>query len=1391
MSIHDSAPASPDRKRELLRALLRGGAGFTHQPVSKGQRALWLMWRLDPSSPAYNTVSRWHVRAQVDTGALRQALQALVDRHGVLRTTFAAVNGEPVQRVHATQAVAFTTVDADGWSDMRLHAALEAEAARPFDLQEGPVFRAALYSRRADAHVLLLTCHHIAYDHWSLNLLADDLRGAYAAARAGSAPSFPPVTAKYEDYVRWQADMLASEDGRRLWAFWQRELGGDRPVLDLPTDRPRPAAQSFRGDSVRLPFPPGVLDAVARTARAEGATPYMVLLACFFALLHRHTGQRDLLVGSPTSGRARPEFGGVVGYFVNPVVVRSDVEATEAFRTLLSRVRQAVLRVLDHADLPFPVIVEGLQPDRDQSRSPLFQTAFTWDRLSEGGAASRPQADHLDLTFDTGTQMGSNFDLDLIVIEHGDALEARWRYSTDLFDAATIARMADHYVRLVACALADPSTAVRDLTLVGGDERARLLSAWNPRLDAGAGPATDASIVRRFEAQVVQAPGAIAVTFEGTSLTYADLNEQSNRLAHHLRGLGVGPEVRVGVYLERSSLLTVGILGILKAGGAYVPVDPAYPADRVRFVFEDAAVRAVVTQASLTGPLAEAVSGLDRCPAVCVDGGVTAAPATNLSIETHAQSLAYVIYTSGSTGQPKGVGVTHGQVVRLFDATDGWFGFGATDVWTLFHSAAFDFSVWELWGALLYGGRLVVVPYIVSRSPDAFRALLAAERVTVLNQTPSAFRQLIEVDAQATTPLALRAVVFGGEALDVRALQPWVARHGVARPRLINMYGITETTVHVTYRELTEADVVDGSKSVIGEPIPDLALYVLDAALEPVPVGMRGEIFVGGAGVARGYLGRPRLTADRFTPDPFSGVPGGRLYRSGDLARRLEDGDVEYLGRIDHQVKVRGFRIELGEIEQALTAHPAVREAVVVARQGPEGETRLVAYVVPDADRAGAVRRLLTWEREGRLADRSWCELPNGMAVIQLNRNETDFLYREIFDEGQYLAHGVGLAPGACVFDVGANIGMFSLYLGDRFPGSTIYAFEPIPTVAELLTLNAELHGFDIRPQPIGLSDEEGEATFTYYPHVSIFSGRFGDASQERATVEAFLRNQAQGDAPAELLDELLEARLETRTVQCRLSTVSTVIRREGIARIDLLKVDVEKAELTVLEGVDDADWPKVQQVIVEVHDEEGRLAAITSLLERHGFQVVVDQEASLVGTNLYNVYAVRTPAAASGEATTDDRWASPSRLVADVRQRAARTLPDYMLPSAIVLMDALPLTSNGKLDRRALPEPTTTRRATVEPRNDLEAQIAAIWREILQTDAVGVEDDFFEFGGHSLLATRVISRIRAAIGVELPLRTLFEAPTIEGLALAVVQQQAEGMDPEAFRKALAEIEGV
>ena len=703
---------------------------------------------------------------------------------------------------------------------------------------------------------------------------------------------------------------------------------------------------------------------------------------------------------------------------------------------------------------------------------------------------------------------------------------------------------------------------------------------------------------------------------DGEHTTYAELNERANRVAHYLRANGVGANTLVALYLERTRDMTVAILGVIKAGAGYLPLEPIYPADRLAFMLGDAQPAVVLTQQSLRDGLPETSARV-----VSLDSDwpeFAAQPDANLAIAVPPDSLAYVIYTSGSTGRPKGVVITHRNVTRLIDQTDDWFHFDERDVWTVFHSFSFDFSVWEYWGPLLTGGRLVVVPYWLSRSPEAFHALLVSERVTVLNQTPSAFRQLMQVDAAAgAVPLALRYVIFGGEALDLPSLAPWFARHGDSAPQLINMYGITETTVHVTYRRITAEDAATAPGSLIGEPIPDLQVHVVDARGELVPIGVPGEMLVGGEGLARGYLGRPELTAERFVPNPFGTEPGTRLYRSGDLARRLASGDMQYLGRIDDQVKIRGYRIELGEIQQVLEQHPGVEHALVVAREFGAGDTRLVAYLTPDRKQAATVREFLALEREGAIPASSRYELPNGMAIVHLNQNETDFLYREVFEDLSYLRHGITIEAGDCVFDVGANIGLFSLFAARQAEGVRVFAFEPIPPVFELMRANTRLHHLDATLFQAGAAGEAGSATFHYYPRVSIISGRFADAETERAVVTKFVQNQtAAGDGvDQELFDDLLSERLQSTAVECRLVTLSDVIREHQLERIDLLKVDVEKSESEVLRGIRDEDWPRIRQAIIEVHDSDGQLAQITELLSRHGFSVTVDQDTLLEGT--------------------------------------------------------------------------------------------------------------------------------------------------------------------------------
>ena len=916
-------------------------------PLSFAQERLWFLDQLDPGNASYNIPSRIRLAGQLDTDALGRALREIVDRHEVLRTTFATAGGKPVQIIHEALALHLPVEDVAGREDA-VNEAVAAEMTQPFDLARGPLVRARLLRLSPVEHMLLLTMHHIVSDAWTKGVLYRELTALYEAFRAGRPSPLRALAVQYADFAAWQRKWLSGETLDRQLAYWKTQLSGAPATLELPTDRPRPPVFSTRGARARFALSPELSRALKDLSRHVGATLFMTLLAAFDALVYRYTAQGDIVVGTPIAGRTRPEIEPLLGFFVNTLVIRARFSGDVPFTELLQRVRESCLGAYAHQDIPFERLVTDLAPERDLSRTPLFQVVFTL----QDAPAEVMRLPALALEGVGGETTTAKFDLTLGVGDSPHGLLGSLEYNSDLYDAATVARMITHFQTLLEGIVRAPHQPVRELALLPEVERSKLLVEW---ATGAASCPREACLHQLFEAQVDRTPDLPAVTFEGQSLSYRELDARANRLAHRLRKHGVGPDVLVGLCVDRSADTIVAILGILKAGGAYLPLDPEYPDDRLTFMIEDARVPVVLTQASVAEKIPD-----HGATVICLDteaASVSAEPSERLPSTSAPGNLAYVIYTSGSTGKPKGAMVEHANVVRLFEATDAWYGFRPGDVWTMFHSYAFDFSVWEIWGALLYGGRVVVVPYWVSRSPDAFYELLADEGVTVLNQTPSAFRQLVHAEESRNAParraLALRYVIFGGEALDLNDLRPWWERHGDTAPLLVNMYGITETTVHVTYRPIGKVDLERASStgaSVIGRAIRDLSIYVLDDHRQLVPIGVPGELFVGGAGVVRGYLNRPELTAERFLDDPFRA--GSRLYKTGDRARWLATGELEYLGRIDHQVKIRGFRVELGEIEAVLGQHDAVRESVVLAREDTPGDKRLVAYLVARQDAA-------------------------------------------------------------------------------------------------------------------------------------------------------------------------------------------------------------------------------------------------------------------------------------------------------------------------------------------------------------------------------------------------------------------------------------------------------
>jgi amino acid adenylation domain-containing protein len=922
-------------------------------PCTPAQERLWFLEEMAGARGVYNMPLGARLVGPLDVDALERSLMEIVRRHGALRTGFEDEGGTPIQVVHEHRHLELERHDLSGLDEPDSEAQRFADefASRPFSLKTDILVRAALLRLRPDEHVLQLVFHHIVCDGWSHVVVFQELTALYDRLARGEEPAFPPPRTQYADFALRQRGATAGSAPEDGLAYWRGRLADAPNVLDLPTDRPRPQVPSYRGATRRTRLLPTLSADVRNFARSEGATVFTTLLAVFYVLLHRLSGQTGVVVGATVAGRERSDLDDAVGLFANTVALPVDLEDGPTFRELLGRVRGVVRDALAHQDVPFERVVAELQVERELSRHPIFQVFFAHVPHAPLGILTAEPFDARSST--------ARFDLTLWVEEEAnEQLELAWEYATDLFEDGTVASYEAQFLELLQAAIDVPERTVADLPLIAPAERESLIAA-----SAATAEFPVACLHELFATQVERSPDAPALTFEGTTVSYRELDARANALAHRLRDLDVGPDVLVALFLERSLELVIAILGVLKAGGAYVPLDPQYPAERLAYILQDTQAPVLVTDQSLLDDLPP-----HRAVTLCFgsdfdDGDRRPEPPSS---QSRPEDLAYVIYTSGSTGRPKGVQVEHRNVARLFSATEPWFGFSNTDTWLLFHSYAFDFSVWELWGPLLHGGRLVVCPHWTMRSPQLLAELLRDERVTVLNATPSLFLTALDDNLAVSDDLSLRVVVFGGEALRPPTLKPWFNRFGAHGPMLVNMYGITETTVHVTYRPVHAADT-ERDVSPIGRPIPDLGLYVLDPRLEPVPPGVPGELFVGGAGVARGYLNRPELTAERFPPNPFG---GGRLYRTGDRACRRADGEIEYLGRLDDQVKIRGFRIELGEIEAALAEHPAVSECILRALEAAPGDTRLVAYVVPAASARGRDPESLRTEIQGSLEEK-------------------------------------------------------------------------------------------------------------------------------------------------------------------------------------------------------------------------------------------------------------------------------------------------------------------------------------------------------------------------------------------------------------------------------------
>ena len=925
-------------------------------PASFAQARLWFIDQLVPGNAFYNVLTALRLSGSLNLSALEQTFKEIVRRHEILRTRFAIIEGELVQAIAPVTSlkISLPVIDLRGLQASERSSysrqLVTEESQLPFNLATGPLIRLTLLQLDETEYILLLNLHHIVSDDWSIGVLIRELKAIYSAFALGKPSPLPELPLQYADFAHWQRDWLQGVAAfpesplQKQLAYWRQQLEGVSS-LNLPTDRPKPASPSYRGATQFLEYPKSLSEALKTRSQQEGVTLFMTLLTAFQILLYRYTQQEDITVGTPIANRNRSEIEPLIGFFVNSLVLRTDLSGNPTFRELLNRVKEVTLGAYAHQDLPFEKLVEELHPERILNRHPLFQVIFALQNAPME-ALELPGLRLSSMNIDYKT---TRFDLEFHVWESSDSFRGLWGekwenaeglrgvvvYNTDLFDEATIARMSGHFKTLLEGIVANPEIRISDLPLLSPTERHQVLVEWNNTI---ADYPKDLGIHQLFEQQVARDSNTLAITYENQHITYRELNNRSNQLAHYLQKIGVSSDTLVGICMEPSIEMIVAMLGILKAGGAYVPLDPSYPSERLNFMIEDAQVVVLLTNYSLL-----AQHSLFSHPVVvCLDkdwGIIAQQSQKNLSSNVTINSLAYVIFTSGSTGKPKGVAIPHKAVNRLVFNTN-YIKLNSSDKIAQVSNTSFDAATFEIWGALLHGAQLVGISRDVTLSPQDFAQQLRQKGISIMFLTTALFQQMARTVPQAFT--SLRYLLFGGEAVDSR----WVEKVLKNKPpqHLIHVYGPTESTTFSSYYEVQ--DVPEAKSIPIGRPITNTQIYILDQHLQPVPIGVPGELYIGGEGLAQCYLNRPELTARQFIISPQF-IRSERLYKTGDLATLRADGNIEFIGRIDEQVKIRGFRIELGEIEAVLNQFPAVEETVVTIWEEVPDEKHLVAYVVP------------------------------------------------------------------------------------------------------------------------------------------------------------------------------------------------------------------------------------------------------------------------------------------------------------------------------------------------------------------------------------------------------------------------------------------------------------
>jgi amino acid adenylation domain-containing protein len=1404
---HLRARRAPEEQPPLQKRPNSGPA-----PLSFAQQRLWFLDRMVPGSPLYNIHQAVPVFMALDIAAFERSLNEIVRRHESLRTTFVEIDEEPRQVIAPSLSVPLPVVDLRFFGEAKREAEAiriaTEEARHVFDLAHGPLVRFRLLRTADSEYIFLLTCHHIVFDGWSSTILFRELSEIYEAFAAGRCVSLPELPIQYQDFAVWQSQWLRGELLERQLSYWKRQLA-DVPLLQLPTDRPRPGLPSFEGSHYYVRIPADVSDAIRSLGQKEGATLFMTLLTAFKILLSRYSGQEQIVVGAPISGRNRPELRAIIGFFVNTLVMRTDLSGDPTFLEALQRVRKVALEAYGNQDAPFEKLVEQLQPERDPSRNPFFQVTFQIFNNPKPASLLRSEPLGEETEKQWEIQRGTaTIDLAFDFYEVPEGMYGVIEYSTDLFDRATIDRMAGHYQNLLRAISHNPVERLSELPIMSGGERRRLLVEWNETEVHG----NPRCVHEIFEEQARATPSAIALQDLVAQLSYDELNVRANRLTHHLRALGVRRGSLVGLCVERSMDMVAALLGILKAGGTYVPLDPEYPVERLAYILKDSSPDVMVTQERWAHRLVHGawkVVCLDQHPSP-LDSGQETNPEPLADLD----SFAYVLYTSGSTGRPKGVITPHRALSNHMLWCQRQFPMTSRDCMPQKYSLSFDAAVVEIFSTLLAGARLILPEPGMHFDPAHMVSLFALFGVTAIDVIPS-FLELLLDEPEFRRLGSLKRITCGGEVLSPELAQRCLRELDVG---LYNLYGPTETTISSTFHRVTRDDA--GASVPIGRPIDNTQLYILDPHGHPVPEGVTGELFIAGAGLAAGYLNQPGLTAARFVPNPFSSVAGARMYRTGDAARYRADGNIEFRGRIDQQVKIRGFRIEPGEIEAALSEHPQVAECTVVPRG--EKKQKLVAYVVPQAAPpevwpsvgeyfvydALLYHAMTNDQARNSSYRRAIARLARGKTVLDIGTGADAVLALACAELGAQRVYAIEMLDHSYR---NAKERIESLGLGDRvilIHGDSRKVDLPESVdliVSELLGTIASSEGVapilnDARRflKPDGtmipgrawtwIAAMELPPELEQAPAFSEISAPYAEKifqqQGHRFDLRICLKNVPQGCLVSDpgVFEELdFRATVPTTTRREIRLTVQRDARLHGF----LLWLAMSTAEGEMLDALrEDTAWlpvffPVFEPALeVRVGDilELACCAAMSANNLTPDYRIEGRAMRAWVGETQFTFESLRNANEFKKGRFYELLFSSEpmpaaegmDSLAAQLRQHLGDRLPPFMVPSAFVTLKRMPRMPNGKLDLNTFPGVDGFRskaRMFVEPRTQIEQTISAIWRNVLGMDRIGVMDNFFDLGGHSLLLVRVLNRLRSSFELDISVVDLFRYPTVSSLA--------------------------